>query len=74
MENKRNYKYDPVEDTPEYLAIKDELEEKIIERMGGEMTRGNAHLYTTFKKEILMKDYGIDWKSPQELNPRIKFN
>ena len=29
MENKRNYKYDPVEDTPEYLAIKDELEAKI---------------------------------------------
>ena len=74
MENKRNYKYDPVEDTSEYLAIKDELEAKIIERMGGEMTRGNAHLYTSFKKEILKKDYGIDWKSPQELNPRIKFN
>ena len=74
MENKRNYKYDPVEDTTEYLAIKDELEAKIIERMGGEMTRGNAHLYTSLKKEILKKDYGIDWKSPQELNPKIKFN
>ena len=74
MENKRNYKYDPVEDTPEYLAIKDELEAKIIEKMGGEMTRGNAHLYATLKKEILKKDYGIDWRSPQELNPRIKFN
>ena len=59
MENKRNYKYDPVEDTPEYLAIKDELEAKILERMGGEMTRGNAHLYTPLKKEILKKDYGI---------------
>lgn len=74
MENKRIYKYDPVEDTSEYLAIKDELEAKIIERMGGEMTRSNAHLYTPLKKEILKKDYGIDWKSPQELNPRIKFN
>ena len=74
MENKRNYKYDPIEDTPEYQEIKDELEAKILERMGGEMTRGNAHLYTPLKKEILKKDYGIDWKSPQELNPRIKFN
>ena len=25
-------------------------------------------------KEILKKDYGIYWKSPQELNPMIKFN
>ena len=74
METKRNYKYDPVEDTPEYQAIKDELEAKILERMGGEMTRGNAYMYSGLKKEILKKDYGIDWKSPQELNPRIKFN
>ena len=74
MEIKRNYKYDPVEDTPEYQAIKDELEAKILERMGGEMTRGNAYMYPGLKKEILKKDYGIDWKSPQELNPRIKFN
>ena len=42
--------------------------------MGGEMTRGNAHLYTKYKKEILKSDYNIEWKSPQELNPRIKFN
>ena len=74
METKRNYKYDPVEDTPEYQAIKDELEAKVLERMGGEMTRGNAYMYAGLKKEILKKDYGIDWKSPQELNPRIKFN
>ena len=74
METKRSYKYDPVEDTPEYQAIKDELEAKILEKMGGEMTRGNAHLYVGFKKEILKKDYGIAWKSPQELNPGIRFN
>ena len=74
MENTKGYKYDPVEDTPEYIAIRDELEKKILERMGGEMTRGNAHMYPAIKKEILKKDYGIDWKSPQELNPRIRFN
>ena len=56
METKRNYKYDPVEDTPEYQAIKDELEAKILERMGGEMTRGNAYMYAGLKKEILKKE------------------
>ena len=56
MEPKRNYKYDPVEDTPEYQAIKDELEAKILERMGGEITRGNAHEYVGLKKEILKEN------------------
>ena len=51
METKRNYKYDPVEDTPEYQAIKDELEAKILERMGGEMTRGNAYMYAGLKRK-----------------------
>lgn len=74
MQEKRGYKYDPVEDTPEYKAIQDELHAKILEKMGGEMNRGNAHMYTQLKKEILKSDYNINWKSPQELNPRIKFN
>lgn len=74
MENKRNYKYDPVEDSSEYKAIEEELHKKIIAKMGGEMNRGNAYLYPLLKKEILKKDYNIDWKSPQELNPGIRFN
>ena len=74
MENKRGYRYDPVEDTPEYQAIKDELEAKILERMGGQITRGNAYMYAQIKKEILKEEYGIDWTPPHVLNPRIKFN
>ena len=70
----RNYKYDPVEDTEQYQAIKDELETKILSKMGGQINRGNAHLYVLYKKEILLADYGIEWKSPQELNPQIRFN
>ena len=70
----RNYKYDLVEDTQQYQAIKDELEAKILSKMGGQINRGNAHLYVLYKKEILLADYGIEWKSPQELNPQIKFN
>ena len=74
MEDKRNYKYDPVEDTPEYKAIEEELHAKILARMGGEMNRGNAHMYPQIKKEILKNEYGIDWKTPQEISPRIRFN
>lgn len=74
MPIKRSYKYDPIEDSPEYLAIRQELEEKILAQLGGQLTRANAHRYAGLKKKILKEDYAMDWKSPQELNPRIKFN
>lgn len=74
MNKKRGYVYDPIEDTDLYKEIEEELNKKILEQIGGELTRGNAYLYTKIKKEILKKDYNIDWKSPQELNPNIKFN
>ena len=66
--------YDPVEDTPEYQAIKDELEEKIIERIGKNSGMGYCHLYWSAKRDILKKDYGIEWKSPALLNPRVMFD
>ncbi|MBQ3066420.1 MAG: hypothetical protein IJD18_00170 [Clostridia bacterium] len=70
----KGYRYDPVEDTAEYKAIEEELHAKILQELGGQLTRGNAQMYPQIKKEILKRDYGIDWKSPQELNPRIRFN
>ena len=74
MNKKRGYVYDPIEDTDLYKEIEEELNKKILEQIGGELTRGNAYLYPKIKKEILKKDHNIDWKSPQELNPNIKFN
>ena len=74
MNKKRGYVYDPIEDTYLYKEIEEELNKKILYQIGGKLTRGNAHLYPKIKKEILKKDYNIDWKSPQELNPNIKFN
>ena len=67
-------KHDPVEDTPQYLAIKDELEEKIYAKIGRETYMGYCYRYWSAKKEILKKDYGIDWESPSALNPHIIFD
>ena len=74
MGDKKNYKYDPIENSPEYKAIEEELHAKILEKLGGEINRGNAYMYSEIKKKILKKEYNINWKSPQELNPKIKFN
>ena len=72
--NNKKYIYDPIEDTEEYKKIEEEVHQKILVRLGGKLTRGNAYLYPFLKKEILKNDYNIEWKSPQELNPNIKFN
>ena len=66
--------YDPIEDTPEFQAIKDELEKKIIAKIGENSGMGYCYLYWGTKRDILKKDYGIEWKSPAVLNPRVRFD
>ena len=67
-------KYDPVEDTPAFQAIKNELEEKILAKIGPNSGMGYCYLYWETKREILKKDYGIEWKSPALLNPKVRFD
>ena len=67
--------FDPVELTPEYLAIRFELEEKIDEAL--EHERGYYDYckeYWMAKRMILRSDYGIRWKSPATLNPNEEFH
>ena len=66
--------HDPVEDTPAYRAIKDELEKKIRARIGEPRGMGFCYVYWRVKREILEKDYGIKWRSPSEMNPQVLFD
>jgi hypothetical protein len=66
---------DPVELTPEYLAVRFELEEKIDEAL--EHERGYYDYckeYWMAKRMILRSEYGIRWKSPIVLNPNEEFH
>lgn len=66
---------DEVEKTPEYLAIRYELEEKIDEAL--EHERGYYDYckeYWMAKRMILRSEYGIRWKSPATLNPNEEFH
>jgi len=68
-------KKDPIEQTETYIAIEQELEEKIEKRLKNvKRTHGYCFRYWEVKAAILKKDYGIEWKSPRVLNPRIKFD
>ncbi|MBR3679765.1 MAG: hypothetical protein IKL87_06135 [Oscillospiraceae bacterium] len=66
---------DPVEFTPEYLAIRYELEEKIDDAL--EHQRGYYEYckdYWMAKRLILRSEFGISWKSPAALNPNMDFD
>jgi len=67
-------KMDPIEQTPEYKAIEEELDQKIRSHIGEGAYLGYCHIYWLEKKLILKYDYGMEWKSPPELNPRMFFD
>jgi len=73
-------KHDPQEDDPELGPIiketAEEAKRKIYEKYGlkgSEYRPGIGHEMWTEQKRIL-KEKGIDWKSPKEMNPYIIFD
>lgn len=73
-------KKDPIERTITFKKIKKELEKKINEQLISEgypikpEFMGWCYIYWSIKKEILKIDYGIDWKTPAEMNPEIIYD
>ena len=72
MRRRRSLKHDPIEMSEEYLAVIDEVEEKIDQNR---KTRGmgSCHEVWGLKFDYLLEK-GIRWKSPQILNPRVMFD
>lgn len=83
---KRNgLNYDSVEDTEEYKAVIADVDEQIgqfvraykadiIRKYGEDMPWSVVHRAAMEKKRILKEQYGIDWKSEIELNPKVNFD
>jgi tetratricopeptide (TPR) repeat protein len=72
MKRRRNLKHDPVEMTEEYLAVIDEVDEK-IEKNRKYHGFGSCHHVWGLKADYLTEK-GIEWKSPVVLNPRVRFD
>lgn len=68
-------KNDPVEYTSEwediYYEVEDELNRRFANAPKG---RGFCYSYWRAKKELLKDKYDIDWRTPAQMNPRIKFD
>lgn len=69
--------HDPIEDDPRYENVFDKIDSEVDEQLKDHPMKdriGFVHFYWNTKKEILKKKYGIEWKSPKEMNPHIIFD
>ena len=67
-------KYDPVEDTDGYLAVIDEVECRLYEKLKNQ-PRGMGFCFEYWSaKRDLLAEYGIEWRSPGVMNPRVMFD
>ena len=70
-------KRDPIENTKEYYEAMKKIQPELdalnyeLHKQGCGM--GSCHIYFARKKELL-KNEGIDWKSPAECNPYVIFD
>ena len=72
MSRRRNLNYDLVDMIEEYLAVIDEIDEK-IENNREYRGIGFCHHVWSLKTDYLAEK-GIKWRSPGDLNPRVIFD
>lgn len=71
----RSIKSDPVEYTREWEEIYYDVEEELDRRFANApKVHGFCFIYWRAKKELLKDKYGIEWRSPSQMNPRVKFD
>lgn len=68
-------KHDPIEDTPEFKAVIEDVEKELDELFKDHpKPMGFCHIYWQEKRRILKEKHGIDWKSPSFMNPHVMFD
>ncbi len=72
LKHRRSLKHDPIEMSEEYLAVIDEVEEK-IDKNRTHFGMGSCHEIWDLKYRFLLEK-GINWKSPAMMNPRVLFD
>ena len=68
-------KRDPVEWTARWEEVIDQAEQMVAERLAGEpMVMGYCFGYWSAKAAVLSDKFGIEWRSPAAMNPRVMFD
>jgi len=66
---------DPVEYTYKWENIYYDVEAKLKERFANAPRQmGFCFLYWNAKSELLAEEYGIEWRSPAQMNPHVMFD
>lgn len=69
--------HDPVEEDPRYAGVFKVIDEEVKVLLADHPLRGGegfVNIYWSTKKSVLKQKYGIDWRSPGELNPHVIFD
>ena len=67
--------YDPIEDYPVFKSIIQEVDAMVDAQLGDMKGRlGSCHAAWSIKKRLLREYYGLEWHSPQEMNPSCHFD
>jgi hypothetical protein len=68
-------KQDPQEDDPRLRTAFQEATVYAGQKISNEPPRlGGVHEAWRYKKEYLLRKYGIHWKDPSEMNPDVSFD
>ena len=70
-------KHDPIENDPKIKKIIDKAYKEAEQKISKHERKGKVGFVKILAgevKEILKNKYGIDWKTPSEMNPRLKFD
>lgn len=71
---KGRFLYDPISDDPTFSWAIKEAEDRATEEVGPPFVMGTCHMIWNRKKKILKEEFDIDWYSPAEMNPRVRFD
>ena len=75
IEQEGHLKGDPVRWTLRFEKVIDSVEEEVDRRLKGvPRGMGFCFAYWAEKKSVLKESYGIDWKTPGEMNPKVLFD
>lgn len=69
--------HDPVEEDPRYAEVFKTIDDEVKGLLANHPQRGGegfVNIYWRTKKDLLKRKYGIDWRSPGELNPHVLFD
>lgn len=72
----RPFRVDPVEDNSEFASVLLRAQLEVDAELAGEdrLSMGFCHLFWRTKQRILREHYGLEWRTPAELNPEVLFD